>query len=555
VGSLHHDVFRAVDVGLCVWSLTDRADDRSLLLVEANDAAGRVVRSVRALPALVGLRIDDVLPPARAAGLPSLLATVARTGLPAAQDLIWVTNGEPVEVTVRVSALGQGSVAAVIEDSAEIRRLASRASSSPAEDVLTGLGTRPAFEQEVATRVREEQPSQTLLLLDLDRFRDVNDTLGHRQGDALLVQVAHRLAKSIGPGDLLGRLGGDEFGLLVAGAPADQAAARVGRLFERPFDLGGLSVRMTASVGVAVFPDHATEAAELMRRADVALDSAKRSGRGRAVYRSDDDRYDLRRLRMVTDLREAIRDGSLELHYQPKLDLASGAVVGVEALARWDHPVLGPLAPGEFVPLAEEHGLIGPLTDWVLQESGRQCREWLSAGVDLTVSANISARNLYDPKLVRWLGQALENGGIPAGHLTLELTEGQVATDLPMARQILQRIRAMGVGLSIDDFGTGYSSLAYLSKLPIDELKIDRSFVSELDTESGAAIVQSIIDLGHGLGLHVVAEGVETTAAAEVLADKGCDLIQGNHVSEPRQAADFESWLADSPFAGSAQSL
>ena len=548
MGSLHHDVFRAVDIGLCVWSLTDRASDRSLLLVEANETAGRVLRSRRSLPALVGLRIDDVLPGSRGAGLPELLATVARTGTPAARELLWDVDGDPVEVVVRANAIGGGAVAIVVEDAAEIRRLASRLAARQHEDHLTGIATRPAFEEEVEARIQDGLPSQTLLLIDLDRFRDVNDTLGHKQGDALLVQVGHRLAKAIGPGDLLGRLGADEFGLLAAGAPPEQAASRLSRLFERPFDLGGLSVRMTASIGAAVFPDHAADAAELLRRADVALDSAKRSGRGRGVYRTEDDRYDLRRLRMVTDLRDAIRDGTLELHYQPKLDLASGAVVGAEALARWDHPVLGPLAPGEFVPLAEEHGLIGPLTDWVLQESGRQCREWVADGVDISVSANISARNLYDPKLVRWLSEALAEGGIPAGHLTLELTEGQVASDLPMARQILQRIKAMGVGLSIDDFGTGYSSLSYLSKLPLDELKIDRSFVSEIDTDSGSAIVQSIIDLGHELGLHVVAEGVETNDAVDTLVDKGCDLIQGNHVSVPREAEDFTTWLAASAF-------
>jgi EAL domain-containing protein (putative c-di-GMP-specific phosphodiesterase class I) len=275
----------------------------------------------------------------------------------------------------------------------------------------------------------------------------------------------------------------------------------------------------------------------------VALSVAKRD-RGVAVYRSDRDPFDLRRLQLLAGLREAIDAGGLNLEYQPKVDLATGQVAGVEALVRWRHAELGEISPGEFVPLAEDRGLIGPLSAWVLAESGRQCRAWGGRGFDVAVSANISAQNLYDPGLVKWLKRLFDEGLAP-GQLTLELTETQVVSDLPMARQILRRLRGLGAKLSIDDFGTGYSSLSYLSKLPLDELKIDRSFVLDLETgDHGTAVVQTIIDLGHDLGLRVVAEGVESDATVATLDSLGCDQVQGYHVSRPLDAEALEDWLA-----------
>jgi EAL domain-containing protein (putative c-di-GMP-specific phosphodiesterase class I) len=268
------------------------------------------------------------------------------------------------------------------------------------------------------------------------------------------------------------------------------------------------------------------------------------------VYESDREPFDLRRLQRLAGLRDASLGGAMSLEYQPKIDLATGRLGGVEALARWHHAELGDIAPGEFVPLAEDRGLIGALSEWVLDESGRQCRSWNGRGFDVEVSANISAQNLYDPGLVRWLQRLFDTGAVEPGQLTLELTESQIAEDLPMAQQILRRLRAVGAKLSIDDFGTGYSSLSYLSKLPLDELKIDRSFVLDLEAgPQGTAVVQTIIDLGHDLGLRVVAEGVESDETIATLDALGCDQVQGFHVSRPLTADALEDWLATGPFA------
>ena len=411
-------------------------------------------------------------------------------------------------------------------------------------DTLTGLGNRDEFLAMLGIALAEASDQDTrlaVMVLDLDRFKDVNDTLGHSQGDLLLGQVSRRLSQWQPC-----RVGGDEFALIVRPTvqPLEALAAQVASTFATPFPIGRLAIRATASVGVAAWPDHGDDAEDLMRKADVAMWSAKQSGRGVAVYRSEDDRFNVRRLTLVSDLRDAIEGGQLELHYQPKMGLAERRITGAEALVRWHHPQLGVVPPGEFVPLAEDSGLIGPLSSWVLEESGRQLAKWRDAGIDMNVSANISARNLYDPRLVRWLTKVFNTNELRPGQLTLELTETQVAEDLPMAKQILKRLQAVGAELSIDDFGTGYSSLSYLSRLPLDELKIDRSFVLDLDTDQGVAMVQTIIGLGHELNLRVVAEGVEQADTLDTLQELGCDVVQGHHLSVALPAPQLEDWLA-----------
>jgi diguanylate cyclase (GGDEF)-like protein len=525
VGSPHLDLFRVLDAGV-IFYRTDPArpmDDPAP--AETNEAAHRLGISV----------LDDrVLEGVRRAATFALDVSLA--------DLR-AHDGRRVDA--RVHPLGEGWVGVILTPAAPV--------DTTGRDPLTGLGNRDRFLELLQSTIEERRRSGepvAAFLVDLDRLQEVNDTLGHTQGDLLLRQTAARLRRLPFRTAEPCRIGSDEFGLVVPLGTRDPhvVATQVAAAFSAPFVLGRLSVRTTASVGAAVAPLHGDDAGALLRSADVALSVAK-ADRGVAVYHAGRDPFDLRRLQLLAGLREAIDGGGLTLEYQPKVDLATGAVAGVEALVRWHHAELGEISPGEFVPLAEDRGLIGPLSAWVLAESGRQCQTWGGHGFDVPVSANISAQNLYDPGLVKWLTHLFDEGLEP-GQLTLELTETQVVSDLPMARQILRRLRGLGAKLSIDDFGTGYSSLSYLSKLPLDELKIDRSFVLDLEAgPQGTAVVQTIIDLGHDLGLRVVAEGVESDETIATLDALGCDQVQGFHVSRPLTADALEDWLATGPFA------
>ena len=538
MGALHEELFSAVDVGLAVWAPTSG----QLVVAQANPAA----RALLGQPLQEGEAADRVLDDHRV-----LLALIETLADERGHTVDGILVADRV-LQVRTHLLGAGCVAMVVIDVTAHHEDRRRLGHATRHDALTGLGNRREFLNELAAALaiaRKDETRLAVIVLDLDRFKEVNDTLGHSQGDLLLAEVSRRLSAVREGVWGVSRVGGDEFALLAA--PTEQSAeviaARIASTFSAPFSVGRMSIRATASVGVAAWPDHGEDAEELLRKADVAMWAAKQTGRGVALYRTQDDRYNLRRLQLVSDLRDAITDGDLTLHYQPKLDLSTGKVVGAEALVRWTHPEFGEVPPGEFVPIAEDSGLIGMLSHWVLGETGRQLRAWEPMGFDLQVSANISARNLYDPNLVRWLSKVFEDHDLRPGQMTLELTETQIAEDLPMARQILRRLQAIGTKLSIDDFGTGYSSLSYLSKLPLDELKIDRSFVIDLASNHGAAVVQTIIGLGHDLGLHVVAEGVETIETLEQLQGLGCDQVQGEYLSVPLPAEEFEGWLVAQP--------
>ena len=517
MGSPHLDLFRALDAGVVLFLADVDRPAAEPVAAEVNGAARRLGVLVGEERLLEGVR--------RAA---TFALDVSLTDLRA-------RDGKRLDA--RVHPLGDGWVGVVLQPAVP--------EDTSGRDGLTGLGNRERFLEllDESLRCAGGEPVAAFLV-DLDRLQEVNDTLGHAQGDVLLRQSAARLRRLPFRTAEPCRIGSDEFGVVAPLGRRDAAgvAGQIAAAFAAPFVLGRLSVRTTASVGAAVAPQHGTDAAALLRSADVALAVAK-GDRGVAVYRADRDPFDLRRLQLLGALREAIEHGTLDLEYQPKVDLASGCVAGVEALVRWRHAELGDISPGEFVPLAEDRGLIGPLSAWVLAESGRQCRAWEGHGLDVAISANISAQNLYDPGLVKWL-QHLFDRGLQPGQLTLELTETQVVADLPMATQILRRLRRLGAKLSIDDFGTGYSSLSYLSKLPLDELKIDRSFVLDLEAgPQGTAVVQTIIDLGHDLGLRVVAEGVESDESVATLDALGCDQVQGFHVSRPLAADALEDWL------------
>ena len=417
-------------------------------------------------------------------------------------------------------------------------------------DPLTGLPNRELFADRVGQAIRAAdrglQPA-ALLLLDLDRFKDVNDTLGHHHGDLLLGEVAARLTSALRGVDTVARLGGDEFAMLLPDATAEGAAAVADKLratLHQPLTLDGVGLDLDASIGIAVYPDHGGDAAELLQHADVAMYAAKQTHAGFVVYDPAVDQHSPRRLALLGGLRRALERNELVLHYQPKADLHSGQVLGAEALVRWQHPAHGLLGPGEFIPLAERTGLIHPLTRWVLDAALRQAAEWRRAGHHLSIAVNVSTRSLLDHDFPEQVADRLATWQVPAGSLVLEVTESAVMADPALALEVLGRLHALGVGLAVDDFGTGYSSMAYLKALPVDELKVDRSFVGQMTTSnSDAVIVRSTIDLGHNLGLHVVAEGVENQATWEELAALGCDTAQGYHLGRPMPAADLERWL------------
>ena len=317
----------------------------------------------------------------------------------------------------------------------------------------------------------------------------------------------------------------------------------------RMFSLGGLSLEIDASIGIALSPDHGHDADTLLRRADVAMYVAKRGNAGYAVYTADQDQHSPMRLAMVSELRRAIDQNELSLYFQPKVSLAAGSVTCAEALVRWQHPRHGLLGPDLFVPIAEQTGLIRPLTRWVLDAALRQCSRWRHQGLDLAVAVNMSMRNLHDPEVVDTIRHLLTRWGIPPARLVVEITESSLMADADRAMDVLGRMRGMGVGISIDDFGTGYSSLAYLKRLPVDELKIDKSFVAHIASDnSDAAIVRSTIGLAHDLGLAVVAEGIEDEATLDYLTGLGCDVAQGYFISRPLPVSAFSDWLATTPW-------
>jgi len=411
-------------------------------------------------------------------------------------------------------------------------------------DELTGLPNRRLFTRMLTEAIA--RAGAAVLLLDLDNFRAVNDTLGHQFGDCLLRLVAERVCETVPKGGVVARLGSDEFAVLLPGAgdlDARAATSVVRSALTRPFDLDGLSVAIDPSVGVVV-AGAGDEAASILRHADIALFSAQESRAGYVVFSPELDRSDSSRLGLLGDLRAAIAANDLEVHYQPQVDLATGVGCAVEALARWSHPEHGAISPEEFIPLAEHSGLITPLTLLVLRTALRDCERMRANGHALTVAVNISPRSLLDPGFVDEVARALAMVAVPASALTLEITETSLMADPERAVAALERLASVGVRLSVDDLGTGYSSLAYLLRLPVHELKIDRCFVTPLPDPAAEALVGAIIDLGHRLGHQVVVEGIEDEAAYNVVRDLGCDIAQGYWLGRPMSLEDVERHLA-----------
>ncbi|KUL26285.1 putative bifunctional diguanylate cyclase/phosphodiesterase [Actinoplanes awajinensis] len=417
-------------------------------------------------------------------------------------------------------------------------------------DDLTELPNRRSFLEAVDHSLDPGPvaPALAVAIIDLDRFKDINDSFGHRVGDRLLQLVAERLAEAVGSVGTLARLGGDEFGVLLPGVDAEQAQQiTTGFLtvLRRPFHLGQIGLHVDASIGVAACPAHGVDSSTLMRHADSAMYQAKdhQSGVALATGGPDDD-SGRQRLTTLEELRAGLDRGELTLHYQPQMLIAEGVVAGVEALVRWNHPSRGLVYPDGFLPLAEHAGLMGRLTTQVLEMALAQCRAWNDDGLALTVAVNLSASNLQDCDLPGYVADALLRHGVPAHSLHLEVTEEILIRDAARTTEILAELRRMGIRLAVDDYGTGYSSLAYLQALPVDDLKLDRAFVTHCDTDPrSAAIVKSTVELAHNLGMRMIAEGVESEAGLDRLRQWDCDLAQGYHVSRPQAPQQLTTWL------------
>jgi diguanylate cyclase (GGDEF)-like protein len=432
-------------------------------------------------------------------------------------------------------------------------KLAAERERQALHDGLTGLPNRLLLSDRTGRALEAAERAGTttsVLLIDLDHFKEINDTLGHYVGDRLLREVGGRLRSAMREGDTVARLGGDEFAVLacdLAGrGDAEEVAQRLVAALMQPFSIDGVRLDVQASVGIALAPDHGADVTTLMQRADVALYAAKEHRGTYAFYSPESDLHSVEKLALLGELREGVNDGQLRVFYQPKCDAGTGALVGLEALVRWQHPTRGLVFPDDFIPIAENTGLIGALTLEVLDQSLRFARKLRDAGRPLGVAVNMSVRCLTDLELPRQIAGLLGRWGVPPECLTLEVTETSIMVDPTRTMTVLGLLRDLGVSLSIDDFGTGYSSLAYLKRLEAHELKIDKSFVFTMTMNSNdAVIVRSTIELGHNLGLRLVAEGVEDAETWTMLSALGCDVIQGYHLSRPLPEDEIESWISD----------
>ena len=418
-------------------------------------------------------------------------------------------------------------------------------------DLLTGLPNRWLLTQSLSDALQAAELTRSgvaVMIGDLDDFKTVNDTLGHQFGDRVLQLVAPRLANALGPRGLLARLGGDEFAAVLQGVSDQDDALRCAERWlaalERPVEVDSLVLHIGASVGVACYPQHGRTVDELLRHADVALYRAKAERSTCAIYAEEHDESSIDRLELAAQLRLGIERGELVVHYQPKLPLYADCTFGVEALVRWNHPQLGCIGPDAFIPLAEHTGLIKALTQRMLETALRQCEAWRASKLDVRFSVNISTRDLLDHDLPATIRSLLDRYDVPPTSLQLEITESRIIADLGRARTVLDELRAIGVTIAIDDFGTGFSSLSQLRELPVDEIKIDRSFVMRMETDrDDAVLVRSIIELGRNLGLRVTAEGVETASVQHTLRELGCDFAQGFHVGRPVPADECRRLL------------
>jgi diguanylate cyclase len=451
-----------------------------------------------------------------------------------------------------MAALSGAAAHRVASEQRLARSLRADAAHGAMHDALTGLPNRAWMHLQLGEAIAAAErlgQSCSLLLVDLDWFKEVNATLGREAGDAALREVTRRLLEALAGRAMVARHGGDEFALLVPGSDAQAAASVAERVLH---SLAGAAqfedreIPIGASIGIVAYPAHGADPETLLRHAELAMYSAKRTRGSFATYSADDARESAERHALIGDLRHALEDDELVLYYQPKVDCHSRRLAGVEALARWRHPALGLVGPDRFIGLAEETGLIAPLTRWALNAALRQARLWLDAGLDIPIAVNLSAADVQEATLPALIGDLLARWDVPARLLSVEITEGALLANSELALDVLLRLKQVGVVAALDDFGSGYSSLGYLKHYPVHELKIDRSLVTDLVREArDRTIVRSTVELGHSLGLVVVAEGVEDEATLAMLDSLGCDLAQGYLVAQPMPAARLTQWASE----------
>ena len=517
----HMDFIHGIPVALVVLRLVDPEDPESIEISSLNPAAEKLVEG----PA-EGARLLDVLEVEQR--FLRELANVALGSTPLERPFVNLPGIDAV-YTLRAVPLPERHVGVTLEDITKRARVAESFRHQAMHDELTGLPNRAQFQRRLATVMSSADPAAAaLLIVDLDQFKEINDALGHEYGDSVLREFSQRLASNLRGCDLIARLGGDEFAVLITDDPGETAAIEIAerllQLCDSRFEIGDFRFQVGASVGVALAPEHAQDADGLMRLADTAMYRAKAQGGGWAVFSENHDDNNIRRLELMADLRDALTDDQFVVHYQPRIDLRSGRIVGVEALVRWSHPRYGLLAPEEFIELAEVSGCIRELTECVGSVAVAELGDLLR-NTPLRLSLNLSTRTLYDPRLLTWVSELVEDQRIPDGSICFEIREPDLMEDPTRSMSALSAMRELGVRFSVDDFGTGYSSLSYLRELPIDEVKIDRSFVADLAIDN--TIVRAVVDLGHNLGLHVVAEGVEDEQTAQLLRTLHCDSAQG----------------------------
>jgi diguanylate cyclase (GGDEF)-like protein len=508
-----------------------------------DDLVGDAAGAVAAIPILLAAWLFG----ARAAVATALTAAVVATALSA-------SRGEPLGTAMRIEgieAIALSLVGIAVGTAQDAKRRIARLMET---DPATGLLNRIAFVRSLEAHLRtgrRPHAGSDLVVIDMIRFRQITETFGHEIGDALLRAIGQRLRSYAQGEDRVARITSGRFLIwLPAAKTAMHAAHSVLAAITEPYDVGGSEVRVEARVAVARHPDHASSALELVRRVEMALDEGRANGRSAVVATLRSEQEQLSRLETYAGLRAAIGNGELRLHYQPIVELPSAQIRGVEALVRWQHPARGLLAPGEFIPVAEQSGLIVPLTAWVLNEALRQSRTWSDEGRPMRIAINIGAKSLAESaSLPTMLGDLLRSYGVDPGLITLELTESDIMTDAEQAIECLRELKSLGVRIEVDDFGTGYSSLAYLQRLPLDAVKIDRSFIMPMFGNAGtSSIVRAAIELSHALGLEAVAEGVEDPAVVEMLATMGCDFAQGYVFARPMPAEEVGEWMtANSP--------
>jgi diguanylate cyclase (GGDEF)-like protein/PAS domain S-box-containing protein len=539
-GRVSEALVEHLPLGIVVATSSSRSS-RSFVVVNANRAAQQLTGAE--LTELAGRHVSSLF---TSENLDEMLAAVVRTGEPATIECteLRVAGREGRSFALRAFRAGRRTIGVSVEDVTDRLVAAAALQHRALHDALTGLPNRVLLGDRLRHGLLEARRTGdpvALLLLDLNQFKGVNDQLGHHHGDRLLVAVATRLRDALRECDTVARLGGDEFALLLADGSglvgARAVAHKVTETLREPFVVDGMTISMQASIGIAVSPDHGDDAETLTRHADAAMYKAKRSGGGAAVYDRDSERSNAQRLTLASELERAIGSGELRLAYQPILDVVSKRIERVEALVRWQHPNLGLLPPREFVDLAALSGVIRPLTSWVLERGLAQAAEWRQMGITLSVSVNLAAHNLFELELPGLIAEQLRVLELPGDVLTVEISESELMEDPRAALDVVGQMRAFGVRTSIDDFGTGSSSLGTLQDLPINEIKIDSSFVAKLDgSEASTTVVRSIADLGRNLGVAVVAEGVQTGEALALVAQLGCRFAQGYHIGPPMSA-------------------